>query len=585
MGVLMLGPAQWDTATVDECTTLGAGYTYFHGYRYKFQPEHPPLSQMLPVVPLLVTKVDMSDDARGLLEGRLSYPWAVPWFGEPVSIQYLIPPGCQGRMVPLPQPPYHSLVAWQCTGMYPTQDWYYWTIPEGQLFGEMLVYGSGNDADTLLFTARCVQILLALGVGFLIFWWVRCARPDHTLAAAAALSAWVFNPNALAYGHLASTGDIAVTLGITAGVFFFARFLESPTQKNAVVTGVATGIALVMKFTAITLAPIYAVLAVMSWKRVGKHARNLWKPAILMFGAVWLVLLAMYFPRWAPAQPPTDQQTQVLAVPGWFTQFRPVLIPPDFFKGLALLLGHSKGGHDAYLLGEWSHTGWLSYFPMTFVLKNSPAFVVLALASVVIVAIGWRWRSPHPLEMAPWVASILYMLAAMTSKVNIGVRHLLPMFAMLCVAIGLALTKLSSKTARGVVIALLGWQCCVTILAYPLYIQFFSEAVGGARNGQKYLLDSNYDWGQDAKRLKQFVADRGISHIYLDYFGTQYSIEYLKIPNTRVNAEQARRLNSGWLVVSASELMRPEWAWLRESREPTTRVAYTLFAYQLGPAQ
>ena len=104
--------------------------------------------------------------------------------------------------------------------------------------------------------------------------------------------------------------------------------------------------------------------------------------------------------------------------------------------------------------------------------------------------------------------------------------------------------------------------------------------VGGAQNGYKYLVDSNYDWGQDAKRLKKFLDARGIQHIYLDYFGTQYSIEYLKIPNTRVGPEEARQIKQGVLVVSVSELVRPGWEWLREARQPIARVADTLFVYQ-----
>jgi hypothetical protein len=149
-------------------------------------------------------------------------------------------------------------------------------------------------------------------------------------------------------------------------------------------------------------------------------------------------------------------------------------------------------------------------------------------------------------------------------------------FPLLCVGIGCAVPRMKLWFIGG----LLAWQIVVTLLAHPLYVQFFSEAVGGTKNGQNYLIDSNYDWGQDANRLKKFLDERGIQHIYLDYFGTQYNIEYLKIPNTRVNAEQAKQIRQSTLVVSASQLMRPEWAWLRESHQPMARVAHTLFVYQ-----
>ena len=110
--------------------------------------------------------------------------------------------------------------------------------------------------------------------------------------------------------------------------------------------------------------------------------------------------------------------------------------------------------------------------------------------------------------------------------------------------------------------------------------QYFSELVGGADNGYRYLIDSNFDWGQDANRLKKFLDQHQINHIYLDYFGTQFSIEHLKIPNTRVDADRAKQIQQGTLVVSASQLMRAEWAWLRDSRQPVARVAHTLFVYQ-----
>jgi hypothetical protein len=78
------------------------------------------------------------------------------------------------------------------------------------------------------------------------------------------------------------------------------------------------------------------------------------------------------------------------------------------------------------------------------------------------------------------------------------------------------------------------------------------------------------------------MQDNGVAHVYLDFFGTQPAIEWHQIPNTRVNAEQARQLRQGWLVVSVSQLMRPEWDWLRGVRPtPDARIGYTLFAYRL----
>jgi hypothetical protein len=150
---------------------------------------------------------------------------------------------------------------------------------------------------------------------------------------------------------------------------------------------------------------------------------------------------------------------------------------------------------------------------------------------------------------------------------------------MLAVAVGTQLAKTRQRWKIGVWV-LCGWLSLTALFAYPFYIPYFNELVGGPKNGYKYLIDSNFDWGQDAKRLKQFLDERGIQRIYLDYFGTQAAIPYYQIPATRVNGEQARQIQQGDLVVSASQLVRPEWDWLRQSRQPKDCIAYTMFLYQ-----
>ena len=548
MAILMVPAAIQDSATVDETTFLASGYTYWTGHRYRCAPEHPPGSQMLPAIPLLLMDLRYSRDADALLTGKVGYPWARPWFGPIRAWQEYFP---QGR----------------------DDNWYYWWLPESQLFGQMFVYDGTNNGNAMLLAGRCVQIALALGVGLVIFFWVRAAT-GQDIAALAGLALWVFNPNALAHGHLVTT-DISVTLAMSAAIYLMARFLEDPTDRNILYCGIATGVALLMKFTAITLAPIYLVLVALSWRRLALSPAKLLRFALIGFAATWAVILIVNFPHWIPAPPLPAAQATALGVPGWFQTLRPLLIPPDFFKGLALTLGHSRAGHEGYLLGEWSHDGWWYYYPVAFCLKSPVAFLILlAIAAGVFVK---QFRNRRPLEYVPWLAVAVFVFLAMTSKVNIGVRHLLPVIPLLCIGIGCAIPAIHRRLVGGLLI----WQVIVTTLAFPTYLPFMSEAVGGAQNGHRYLLDSNYDWGQDANRLKQFLSDRGIEHIYLDYFGTQYNIEYLKIPNTRVNADQAKQIRQGWLVVSASQLMRPEWAWLRDSRPPTYRVAHTLFVYQL----
>jgi len=205
MAILMLVAARNDSATVDETTFLSTGYTYLTGHRYHFSPEHPPVSQMLPAIPLLFMDVNYSDNARALLEGRAGYPWARPWFGPVRAWQEYFPNG--------------------------RDNWYFWAVPEGQLFGQMFVYDGKNDGDGLMFAGRCVQIVLTLAVGALIFFWVRQATGNE-FATLSSLALWVFNPNALAHGHLITT-DIGVPAVAAVSLDHDGRGMAcGPVERN-----------------------------------------------------------------------------------------------------------------------------------------------------------------------------------------------------------------------------------------------------------------------------------------------------------------------------------------------------------------
>jgi hypothetical protein len=342
-----------------------------------------------------------------------------------------------------------------------------------------------------------------------------------------------------------------------------------------------------MKFTALSLIPMLVTVALLFWLREKAKQtsqagltwwRNVARRLVLMALAAWAILMVVYFPNWAPAPPLGAGEAERLGVPAWYQVLRPILVPKDFFKGMTLLIGHVREGGDSYLMGRWYKTGCWYYYPLAMAVKSPLPFLVLILAGLYLTF--KRRAVAHFEELIPWIAAAVYLVFSMTSKINIGIRHVLPLYPLLAVGTAAQVARAGRKLQIGAWI-LAGWLGAVALAAYPYYIQYFNEFTGGSRNGYQYLIDSNFDWGQDAKRLKKFLDDHDIKHIYLDYFGTQASIEYYKIPNTRVTAEQARQISEGYLVVSASQLMRSEWAWLRESHQPIERLASTLFVYKL----
>jgi tetratricopeptide (TPR) repeat protein len=258
-----------------------------------------------------------------------------------------------------------------------------------------------------------------------------------------------------------------------------------------------------------------------------------------------------------------------------------MLIPRDFFKGLALVAGHESTGHWAFLCGQWQRTGWWYYFPVTMAVKTPLPLLLLTIVGSVM----WL-RALQPLsfqQAIPWIAALLYLLFAMAGNINIGIRHLLPMFALLTVGTA---SQFSLQSRRVQLCAWLctGWLLLVTWRACPYFIEYFNEIAGGPSNGYQWLVDSNLDWGQDVKRLKHFLDEQALTKIDLAYFGPRKSIDYHGIAARRVTSGEAAGLRSGTLAISATELMNSAWDWLRACHKPDARVGYTMFIYRLGDA-
>lgn len=551
MAMLMIGPLRDECATVDEPLDLATGYIYCTGHGYRFNPEHPPLSQMLPAVPLLFMDVNVPGFLQQLADLERGAPAARPWKGWQVGKAEEFYSG--GR-----------------------SNWYYWPYWEAGILGQELLYGPWNDPDLLLWAGRAVQVVLTLLTGLVIALWLR--RLAGMGAAVFGLVLWVFNPVALAYGHLVIT-DMSVALLMTAAVWVFSEFLEKPSWRTALLAGAAIGGALAMKFSAVLLAPMcLALLVAFCWCRRGVGGA-FWKWLPVVAVAAWVVVLIVYTPYWSPAPKLSAAEAEKIGVPGWFQTLRPVLIPAGFFKGIAMQAQHAAFGHEAFLWGEWNPKGWRYYFPLALVWKLPIPWLVLMLAGLGLwLARLRRWGFA---ETAPWVAALVYFGLAMTSTINIGVRYLLPMLPLLAVGVASQWTRLPHiGRLTGWVMG--AWLAVVTLLAYPFYIEYFNEFTGGTRHGYRYLLDSNYDWGQDTKRLQAWLASRGNPKVCLRFFGVGKAIQHYGIQYEPASPDKVRQAREGTLVISATALMKPEWQWLREQRRPADRVGQTLFVYELG---
>ena len=194
---------------------------------------------------------------------------------------------------------------------------------------------------------------------------------------------------------------------------------------------------------------------------------------------------------------------------------------------------------------------------------------------------------------------IIYWASSLSSNLNLGVRHLLPVFPFMFVLIGGTTIKWLKEPHLKLKIIflafLLAYQAASVMSIYPHFLAYFNEIAGGPENGHIFTVDSNLDWGQDLRRLKQWLDENEIDKIYLDYFGGGDPKYYLKEKFIRWSGEKKEQeLPKGnYLAVSASPLQggRGEpvpgfnqvsgyYNWLNKYK-PIEKIGYSIFIYYI----
>jgi hypothetical protein len=108
------------------------------------------------------------------------------------------------------------------------------------------------------------------------------------------------------------------------------------------------------------------------------------------------------------------------------------------------------------------------------------------------------------------------LLVGMFTHINIGLRHVLPVYIGFAVLTALAMVGLLelTETRRWVRIALpllVVWLAGSSLLSHPDYLAYFNEL--GGSEPEKILVDSDLDWGQDLKRLARRLHEVGAQEV------------------------------------------------------------------------
>ena len=475
------------------------------------------------------------------------------------------------------------------------------------------LYGSPYPADTLLLVTRSAHLLITLLLGALIAWWTRARF--GAAAGLAALWLYVFDPNFLAHGRYTTT-DVPAAACFLLGCLAWNRFLANPRLANAALCGVATGIAMATKYSAVLLFESYVVLYLFCWLRdpMRFRLRDLVKSVAVVGGVMFLVIYAVFGfetgTLLAPGSTVTAELSAKLqknpetagsfsdlilthpAVAGLADRITHTPIPmPSLFRGLYYTGSHAAEGHDTYLLGKFSKAGWWYYFPVMAAVKT-PTGDILLFVLAVAVAAARVFGSKGALRIE-WftltIPPIVYFVAAICAHINVGFRHLLPIYPFVFIWMAAVLfgNIATGRAVRVAAMACLGLVALESLLVFPHYLAFFNTPAGGARGGARIAVDSNLDWGQDLKQVKPYLDAHGISNVCLGYFGVAPP-EYYGITARPVPASLADAQASGCVVVMSLSLLyernfRGQYDWLRRM-EPVGAIGDSFRVYDPGRA-
>jgi hypothetical protein len=559
-----------DAFTFDETAHVTAGYSYLTQKDYRLNPEHPPLIKDLAAFPLLFLNLNFPKDHPSWLQEE-NPVW---WHQFELANQFL--------------------------------------------------YHSGNNPEQILFWSRMPMILLLIFLGWFLFFWTKRLFDQKT--ALLALFLFSFSPTFLAHGRLVTT-DVAAAFGTVISTYFWLKFLRNPSTKNIILAGLIFGLTMLFKFSLILLIPFFAFLTLIyAWIEGKKNILKYLALATLagIIGLVFVIWPIYQYHIWNYPAERQIRDTQFLldasSIPKplvlinkWLSAqpiFRPI---SQYLLGVLLAVNRTTTGNTTYFLGEISAKGWKNYFPVVYSIKEPLPFHILTIIALLYVAwlikkpfwqnTFWRvknWLKIHFPEFAMLSFVILYWATSLSSNLNIGVRHLLPVFPFTMILVAATISYWLKAPFLKAKYFLLGvlifWQIFSIVRIYPHFLSYCNQLAGGPNNCYLYVVNSNLDWGQDLKRLKKWVEENKIDKIYVDYFGGGDLKYYLKekylpwwgtrnpaeLPKGSYLAVSANQLQGGRAFpVKGYELPSDFYNWLYRYEPPIEKIGYSIFIYRI----
>jgi hypothetical protein len=380
---------------------------------------------------------------------------------------------------------------------------------EWQIGKHVLYNTPRNDPDKIVFWARLPILALSIALGVVIFVWARAMF--GTIAGLAALALYSLDPNMIAYSHLV-TFDLGMAFFVTLGSYFLWRGIKNGNTKWFVGLGIAYGLAVTSKVTAVIFVALWPLLLL---------------PSVVNNGRLKLQQLKYYSRRVLLAYTSTLATIWLVYIFAFHSSAFHNLSPlPRFFID-SLKFGFTKSSNKALYVYYSGHTylnePW-PYVPHLFLVKLPIILIFLFLVGVVITALGISEnRRPYKQVGLYVIAPILIIFSIVTVVNNLGVlRYFLVIFPFMFLLAGFTAAQFFKYFSKPVIaillIVTLGYYAVNLYQFFPNYLTYINEIGGGHINGYKQVAEANIDWGQGLKQLKKYGQRHG-SKLSLIYYG------------------------------------------------------------------
>lgn len=497
--------ARTASQTFDEGAHLVAGVSYWRTGDFRLNPEHPPLLKLLWALPV-AARAD------------------VPFDPDPDA----------------------------------------WAARDHWKLADAFLYDGPVPHSELLPAARRVNVVLGVGLVALTGWWAhRLWGPNAGLLACLLAAS---DPNLAAFAALLSM-DLGLALFGTAAGYALWEYTATGSRRWFVLAGVALGLALAAKFSAIVTVGGLGVGAIGYVLAGGSFSLP---TAFVRLGLIAVAVVVVCYGG-----------SHAL----------------DWARGLKQQLVRRDFGDPHYFLdGEVSSAGWWTYFVRVLAVKTPPGTLLLAVGSIVT----WRWgRRPAARDVAfAVVPAAAYFLAMSASRIDIGWRVILPAYPALILLAARTATLIPTTDVRRV-----GGWLIVAGLVLPVFgdvrhpgkeLAYANGLFASRSDLHEHLGDSNIDWGQGLTALAARLREDGSPVVYLAYAGTArpeaYGIRYERRPGWGQFApappDRVDLAGRVFVAVSVGNLQGtylPDpttYHWLRD-REPVSRTDGSIWLFDL----